>query len=57
MGEVLTVSSTDLEPNPSTLNESRRNLFAGAYKLKDKLLVMLDAEKLDPIQLGAALAA
>jgi len=55
--EVLTVSSEDYEPNPSILDERRRALFAGAYKLKDKLLVMLDPERLDPMRLGAAQAA
>ncbi len=53
VGEVLTVSSADHEPNPSTLDDRRRGLFAGAYKLKDSLLVMLDPERLDPIRLGA----
>jgi purine-binding chemotaxis protein CheW len=57
VGEVLTIPSADLEPNPSTLDENRRELFAGAYKLKNTLLVMLDPEKLDPIHLGAAAAA
>jgi purine-binding chemotaxis protein CheW len=57
VGEVLTVSSVDYEANPSILDESRRGLFAGAYKLKDSLLVMLDPERLDPIRLGAAQAA
>ncbi len=57
VGEVLTVPSSDYEPNPSTLNGNRRELFAGAYKLKDGLLVMLDAERLDPMRLGAALMA
>jgi len=51
VGEVLTVSSADHEPNPSILDERRRGLFAGAYKLKDSLLVMLDPERLDPIRL------
>lgn len=55
--EVLTVSSADYELNPSILDERRRALFAGAYKLKDKLLVMLDPERLDPVRLSAALAA
>ncbi len=54
VGEVLTVSSADYEPNPSTLAESKRALFAGAYKLKDSLLVMLDPDRLDPIRLEAA---
>jgi purine-binding chemotaxis protein CheW len=51
VGEVLTVSSADYEPNPSILDERRRALFAGAYKLSDSLLVILDAERLDPIYL------
>jgi purine-binding chemotaxis protein CheW len=57
VGEVLTVSSADHEPNPSILDERRRALFAGAYKLKDSLMVMLDPEQLDPMRLGAVLAA
>jgi purine-binding chemotaxis protein CheW len=54
VGEVLTVSSVDYEPNPSTLDEPRRALLAGAYKLKENLLVMLDPERLDPVRLGPA---
>jgi purine-binding chemotaxis protein CheW len=57
VSEVLTVSSADYEPNPSILDERRRALFAGAYKLKDSLLVMLDPEQLDPVRLSAARAA
>jgi purine-binding chemotaxis protein CheW len=57
VGEVLTVSSADYEPNPSTLDERRRALFAGAYKLKDSLVVMLDPEQLDPVRLSATRAA
>lgn len=57
VGEVLTVSPSDHEPNPSILDEHRRALFAGTYKLKDKLLVMLDPERLDPRCLSAAQAA
>jgi len=52
VGEVLTVSSADHEPN-----ERRRALFAGAYKLKDSLLVMLDPEQLEPMRLSAGRAA
>jgi purine-binding chemotaxis protein CheW len=54
VGEVLTVSSADHEPNPCILEERRRALFAGAYKLKEGLLVMLDPECLDPLRLAAA---
>jgi purine-binding chemotaxis protein CheW len=57
VGEVLTVSSADYEANPSILDERRKALFAGAYKLKDSLLVMLDPERLDPMRLSAAHAA
>ena len=57
VSEVLTVSSADFEPNPSILDERRGLLFAGAYKLKDSLLVMLDPEQLDPMRLSATRAA
>ena len=56
VGEVLTVSAADHEPNPSTLDDRRSALFAGAYKLQQGLLVMLDPERLDPMRLGAAAA-
>ncbi len=52
VGEVLMVSSVDFEVNPATVNERRRMLFAGAYKLKDELMVMLDPERLDPMRLA-----
>jgi len=51
VGKVLTVSSADFEANPSTINERRRILFAGAYKLDGGLMVMLDPERLDPLRL------
>jgi purine-binding chemotaxis protein CheW len=54
VGEVLTVSASDHEPNPSILDQRRKALFAGAYKLKDRLLVMLDPERLDPLLLSQA---
>jgi purine-binding chemotaxis protein CheW len=57
VSEVLTVSSADFEPNPSILDERRGLLFAGAYKLKDSLLVMLNPEQLDPMRLSATRAA
>jgi purine-binding chemotaxis protein CheW len=53
VGEVLTVCTADYEPNPSTLDERRRGLLAGSYKLKDSLLVMLDPDRLDPMHLSA----
>jgi purine-binding chemotaxis protein CheW len=51
VGEVLTVAAGDHEPNPSILDDARRGLFEGAYKLKDKLLVMLNPESLEPMRL------
>src|SRR5271163_3721125 len=54
VGEVLTVSSADHEPNPSTLDARRSALFAGAFKLKEGLLVVLDPERLDPMRLASA---
>ena len=52
VGEVLTVSHQEFEPNPSTLDDSRKALFAGAYKLGSGLLVMLDPERFDPVRLS-----
>jgi purine-binding chemotaxis protein CheW len=54
VGEVLTVEPKDYEPNPSTLDDCRKGLFTGAYKLKDRLLVILDPSHLDPLHLVAA---
>jgi purine-binding chemotaxis protein CheW len=56
VGEVLTVTAAEYEPNPSTLEERRRTLFAGAYKLKNGLMVMLDPDRLDPMRLAAGQA-
>ena len=52
--EVLTVSQENFEPNPSTIHERAKALFAGAYKLKDKLMVMLDPARIDPLELAKA---
>lgn len=52
VGEVLTVHPNDYEANPSTLDDRRKALFAGTYKLSDRLLVMLDPERLDPMRLA-----
>jgi purine-binding chemotaxis protein CheW len=52
VGEVMTVSPLDFEPNPSTLDDHRKSLFSGTCKLKDGLLVLLDPDRLDPTQLA-----
>ncbi|HEV2214000.1 MAG TPA: chemotaxis protein CheW [Terracidiphilus sp.] len=57
VSEVLNIPAVDYESNPSTLEERRKGLFAGTFKLKDKLLVLLDPERLDPIRLAEAQAA
>lgn len=57
VGEVLHVSGDDHEPNPSTLDARRQSLFTGAWKLKDRLLVSLDPERLEPMRLTGAFPA
>jgi purine-binding chemotaxis protein CheW len=52
VGEVMTVLPADFESNPSTLDDRRKALFAGTYKLSNALLVMLDPERLDPLRLA-----
>jgi purine-binding chemotaxis protein CheW len=56
VGEVLNVSAAEHEPNPATLESRRQSLFAGAWKMKDQLLVTLDPERLDPMRLAGAAA-
>ncbi len=56
VGEVLTVSNAEYEPNPAILDEKRRVFFNGAYKLKNSLMVLLDPEQLDPMRLSGAAA-
>ena len=52
VGEVITVAPDDFEPNPSTLDDRKKALFAGAYKLSGFLLVMLDPGRFDPVHLS-----
>lgn len=52
VGEVLTVLPEAFEANPSTLDDRCKALFAGACKLEDGLLVMLDPDRLDPMRLS-----
>jgi purine-binding chemotaxis protein CheW len=56
VGEVLTVSNAEYEPNPAIVDEKRRKFFDGAYKLKNSLMVLLDPEQLDPIRLSGVVA-
>ncbi|QNI33291.1 chemotaxis protein CheW [Alloacidobacterium dinghuense] len=52
VGEVMTVQPANFESNPSTLDDRRKALFAGTYKLNNALLVMLDPDRLDPMCLA-----
>ncbi len=52
VGEVMTVLPEAFEANPSTLDDRRKALFAGACKLDEGLLVMLDPDRLDPMRLS-----
>jgi purine-binding chemotaxis protein CheW len=45
IGDVLEVDEKTFEPPPPTLSGNQRRLIRGAYKLNDKLLLALDAEK------------
>lgn len=52
VGEVITVLPEAFEANPSTLDDRRKALFAGACKLESGLLVELDPDRLDPMRLA-----
>jgi purine-binding chemotaxis protein CheW len=45
IGDVLEVPQTDFEPPPETLRGTARALIQGAYKLKDRLLLILDTAR------------
>lgn len=44
IGDVLEVTEEQFEPPPETLRGASRELIQGAYKLPDRLLVILDPE-------------
>lgn len=45
IGDVVEVDQEDFEPPPDTLHGPARELIRGAYKLKDRLLLPLDVER------------
>jgi purine-binding chemotaxis protein CheW len=45
IGDVLEVDEDLFEPPPSTVRSSVRGLIVGAYKLPDRLLLVLDTEQ------------
>jgi purine-binding chemotaxis protein CheW len=57
VGEVMHVSGDDHEPNPPTLDARRQALFGGAWKVKDRLLVSLEPERLEPMRLAGTFPA
>jgi purine-binding chemotaxis protein CheW len=55
IGDVVEVDAGDFEPPPDNVNPEARELLTGVYKLKDRLLLILDTEK--TIDIGVAQAA
>ena len=45
IGDVLEVSESDFETLPATLRGSARELLLGAYKLENRLLLILDTKR------------
>jgi purine-binding chemotaxis protein CheW len=45
IGDVVEVEQNDFEPVPDTLAGTARELIRGAFKLKNRLLLLLDTEK------------
>lgn len=45
IGDVLNVEEDAFERPPDTISETTRELIQGVYKLKDKLLLILDTQK------------
>jgi purine-binding chemotaxis protein CheW len=45
IGDVVEVDECDFEPPPDTLTDESRELVLGAYKLPDRLLLALDADR------------
>ncbi|MCC6343610.1 MAG: chemotaxis protein CheW [Bryobacterales bacterium] len=54
IGDVLDVDSTTHERPPENLHSAARELIRGVYKLKDKLLLVLDAERTVDLTVGRA---
>ena len=44
IGDVVEVEAQGFEPPPDTLRSSVRGMIRGAFKLKDRLLLLLDTE-------------
>jgi purine-binding chemotaxis protein CheW len=57
IGDVLKVSRDIFESPPETLQPPARDLIQGAYKLPDRLLLILDTERLVSVTSGGHLPA
>lgn len=54
VGEVMALASSDYEKTPATLDERWREISDGVYRLKDKLLIVLDVRRLLKLEAMAA---
>ena len=46
IGDVLTLAEEDFEPPPRTMSATAREMILGTYKLSDRLLIILDVERI-----------
>lgn len=46
VGEVMSLSASDFEQTPATLDEKWREISDGVYRLRDMLLIVLDVKRL-----------
>ena len=54
IGDVLDVDAASWEPSPENLDTNARDLIRGVYKLKDRLLLVLDTERALDLAVGRA---
>jgi purine-binding chemotaxis protein CheW len=54
IGDVLDMDATTFERTPEGLDPAARELIRGVYKLKDRLLLVLDTEKAIEVGIGQA---
>ena len=54
IGDVVEVDQETFEPPPETLRGVARELVLGVYKLKDRLLLLLDTERVVNLDAGGA---
>jgi purine-binding chemotaxis protein CheW len=54
IGDVLHMDESDYERPPENLDAAARELIRGVYKLKDRLLLVLDEERTADISVGRA---